>query len=360
MSDDDECFYEMSAFPPVRSKSSQPPETSKSISEPTTPTDENFYQITDVFSPQVIQAHIDEPMTPSDEINPNFHYTILTEQQYMTLMLKYVEEVKTILQLPSSIIKLLLNHFKWDKERLLERFYEVDQEQFFRDAKVVNPFAPKPSESPPTDTCLICCSDEPTEMFHLECQHTFCTDCWRSYLINQIVQEGLAQTIVCPDFQCEILVDDQTIHKFLHENEFVQHIYKKTILNSYIDRNPRAHWCPGQNCGHIINASSLTSAYNYAQLITCTHCQTSFCFQCAQPWHDPIKCILLLQWRKKLLDEGQTMLWIKANTKSCPKCKVNIEKNGGCRHMTCRHCRHEFCWLCFGRFSSQFCIDSHH
>ncbi|CAF5165845.1 unnamed protein product, partial [Rotaria magnacalcarata] len=110
-------------------------------------------------------------------------------------------------------------------------------------------------------------------------------------------------------------------------------------------------WCPGKKCGCIINATSLTSAYNYAQLITCDHCQTSFCFQCAQSWHDPIKCILLLQWNKKMLDDSETVIWLKANTKSCPKCKVNIEKNGGCNHMTCGHCCHEFCWLCFGKYN---------
>jgi ariadne-1 len=29
--------------------------------------------------------------------------------------------------------------------------------------------------------------------------------------------------------------------------------------------------------------------------------------------------------------------------KACPKCHAQIEKDGGCDHMTCR-CRHEFYW----------------
>jgi ariadne-1 len=344
--DDDECFYDMKEFLPVISKS---PEINEIIDEPSSPTDENFYQINDDIPPEPIQPHIDEPITPSDELNPNFRYSILTTEQYIELMMKYVDEIKDILQLPSSIIKLLLHYFKWNKDRLLETFYEMDHDEFFQQAKIINPFSSNLSEISSNRTCLICYSDEQDDMFHLQCQHTFCTDCWKNYIINKIVNEGLAQTIVCPDFQCQILVNDEIIEKFVNQNEFAKHIYNKIILNSYIDHNPRARWCPGQNCGHIINATSLTSAYNYAQFITCNHCQTSFCFQCVQPWHDPIKCILLLQWNKKLLDDSETIIWLKANTKSCPKCKVNIEKNGGCNHMTCRNCTHEFCWLCFGK-----------
>lgn len=34
------------------------------------------------------------------------------------------------------------------------------------------------------------------------------------------------------------------------------------------------------------------------------------------------------------------------HTQDCPKCNVCIEKNGGCSHMTCNRCKHEFCWIC--------------
>lgn len=36
--------------------------------------------------------------------------------------------------------------------------------------------------------------------------------------------------------------------------------------------------------------------------------------------------------------------WVAANTRACPNCSVPIEKSGGCSHMTCAACSHEFCW----------------
>jgi len=45
-------------------------------------------------------------------------------------------------------------------------------------------------------------------------------------------------------------------------------------------------------------------------------------------------------------------------SKECPNCSVRIEKNMGCNHMSCRHCGHQFCWVCLaqcGSHSSQRC-----
>ena len=104
---------------------------------------------------------------------------------------------------------------------------------------------------------------------------------------------------------------------------------------------------------------------------------------------------------KRLSDDAQTMNFLTLHTKDCPKCMSPIEKNGGlrglsvditvrliivlslcchffvvviarlslfcatndisqsrlswvrsagCNHMTCRKCKHEFCWLCGGNY----------
>jgi ariadne-1 len=46
---------------------------------------------------------------------------------------------------------------------------------------------------------------------------------------------------------------------------------------------------------------------------------------------------------------SETLQWILKNTRECPYCRVDIEKNGGCDHMTCGNCRRSFCWSCLGK-----------
>lgn len=35
---------------------------------------------------------------------------------------------------------MLLNHFRWDKEKLMEKFYDGDQSRLFKEAHIVNPY----------------------------------------------------------------------------------------------------------------------------------------------------------------------------------------------------------------------------
>jgi len=80
-------------------------------------------------------------------------------------------------------------------------------------------------------------------------------------------------------------------------------------------------------------------------------CGQDWCFKCLRGAHRPVPCDLLQKWLDQTnLGSDANEQWIKLNTKACPKCKSNVEKNGGCMHMTCIQCRYEFCWLCMGDY----------
>ncbi|CAB60562.1 RBR-type E3 ubiquitin transferase [Caenorhabditis elegans] len=125
---------------------------------------------------------------------------------------------------------------------------------------------------------------------------------------------------------------------------FVIAAYRKLIISSYVETNSQLKWCPGAGCGKAVKGEP-----SDREPAVCT-CGERFCFACAQDWHDPLSCRHMKMWRKKCSDDSETLNWINANTKPCPKCSVTIEKNGGCNHMSCKSssCRYEFCWLCLG------------
>jgi len=49
---------------------------------------------------------------------------------------------------------------------------------------------------------------------------------------------------------------------------------------------------------------------------------------------------------KQEKENAASIQLIEKITKQCPNCKIKIERNGGCLHMTCIACGHEWFWCC--------------
>ena len=59
---------------------------------------------------------------------------------------------------------------------------------------------------------------------------------------------------------------------------------------------------------------------------------------------------LMINLYKKRKCEFLTEKWKQFYTRPCPNCEVNIEKNGGCDHMTCFCCQYQYCWTCESKY----------
>ncbi|KAG9733149.1 hypothetical protein KCU59_g11539, partial [Aureobasidium melanogenum] len=57
-------------------------------------------------------------------------------------------------------------------------------------------------------------------------------------------------------------------------------------------------------------------------------------------------------------DNEQAEALIATITMPCPKCKVRIEKDGGCDHMTCAQCQYEFCYQCSANYTTILAHDN--
>ncbi|XP_074650298.1 E3 ubiquitin-protein ligase arih1-like [Tubulanus polymorphus] len=284
----------------------------------------------------------------------DFHFLVLTPEEIVQHMVDCIKEVNQIVEIPATTTRILLNHFRWDKEKLMERYWDGDQDKLFAEAHVISPYKKCKGSTKKLRTasassiqetmCEICYLNYSVSlMTGLECGHKFCTHCWAEYLTTKIMHEGMGQTISCAAHGCDILVDDATVMKLITESK-VKLKYQHFITNSFVECNRLMRWCPAPDCGNAIKV-----AYYDAKPVTCL-CGYTFCFSCGENWHDPVKCRWLKKWIKKCDDDSETSNWIAANTKECPKCHVTIEKDGGCNHMVCKnqHCKADFCWVCLG------------
>ncbi len=220
-------------------------------------------------------------------------FSLVSERSKQTLF--YLD------QLPQTTTRILLNHFKWDKEKLYEKYYaEEDPEALFAAAHVINPNLAglkgkggtaqgTPAGEGASGTvkkrrtrsqqgvkieCVICYLDYPElvsvvgdacclfiqlttttlslqEMVAIACGHQFCKSCWVAYLTTKIMEEGVGPSISCADHQCDILVDDETVLELITDKAVIRR-YKQLITNNFVECNRLVRWCPKPACGHVV------------------------------------------------------------------------------------------------------------
>lgn len=277
----------------------------------------------------------------------------------------------------SSMIRVLLNSFKWNTDILLNTFLDcTDTNEFLEIANITNPFEqiapPIEKENDKTEEtiheCKICYSelDEENTLEVTPCGHSYCTDCWRHYITEQIIGEGNAVRITCATPKCPTLLEDLTIIFLLEDDVRTRHIYMKLLTQQYVDMQDLMRWCPLSDCSNVIKVQKIE-----AKPVGC-NCGHIFCFKCAENWHEPVTCEKLKLWlssdddeteldsddemdpnkRKELQEALDNKTWIANNARKCPNCNVIIEKNGGCNHIHCRKCEYHFCWICRGNWQS--------
>eukprot|EP00964_Phaeocystis_antarctica_P112931 scaffold77049_cov100-Phaeocystis_antarctica.AAC.2 len=196
----------------------------------------------------------------------------------------------------------------------------------------------------PPQKCMIC-YDHSTVYSALGCGHTFCNECYSTFLEHKIADEGHSCIFArCPHGKCNLLMSDQLVRSLLPEGEKLQQWRRAALLErSFVDENPNIKWCPASDCTCAIKASK-------GQLSVMCLRKHRFCFSCMLDDHRPCACDDLKRWLIKCKDDSETYNWLMSNTKTCPKCCTSIEKNGGCNHITCKNgsCKHEWCWVCLG------------
>lgn len=176
-----------------------------------------------------------------------------------------------------------------------------------------------------------------SEMWCLPCGHVFCADCWRTH-VNTHVASG-QHLISCQQSGCKRKLPPNSVEMLCGKkvyNDFLRYLMDTTV--SLADT---LTICPSRNCNKPVNVLS-TGLCNVLKCV----CGHEFCSLCKSPSHAPANCVEKTFWGSITGDEIMKQRLLGENVKICPNCKAIIEKNGGCNHMTCQHCHHEFCWMC--------------
>ena len=195
-------------------------------------------------------------------------------------------------------------------------------------------------------SCMICYDDilSQDDAYSLPCKHSFCRDCFSSYLRVKI--EG-RELLNCPHHGCNEYVVEADVQELLPS---MLRVWKELYFRQFITQSDLYTFCPGSDCTMVAFAETKTGD---AQ---CTKCNTSFCFCCGETPHTPAICRDAEAFMPLFNTSDYCVMKF---SKRCPNCAVPIEKNQGCNHMTCIECHSHFCWVCLSLISGYADLDSH-
>ena len=221
---------------------------------------------------------------------------------------------------------------------------DKDDEEAFQDIQVL------------TFQCGICFEDltklpacESTMQLE-KCLHSFCRNCWVSYLNQKTKEQTLI--ITCPGHGCKEKVDMVTLLSML-QHKLIKLCLKNTF-EQFLAMKHDWQWCPG--CERVANCPGflpLETPSNVCDtpVLKCS-CSKTWCFECQENQHWPLNCGDMKRYKAIfqkesaiIFDEFGNIFQTTVPVKHCPFCRTPINKNGGCPHMLCR-CNQSFCWRC--------------
>lgn len=107
--------------------------------------------------------------------------------------------------------------------------------------------------------------------------------------------------------------------------------YQELLLQSYVGAHADLRFCPHPGCTETVCCAGGRGQTAPVPTVRCG-AGHAFCFGCGHDAdHRPVLCVFVPRWMKSAREDAGTSQWIKANTRMCPRCQNNIEKNGGCK-----------------------------
>lgn len=199
----------------------------------------------------------------------------------------------------------------------------------------------QPSQSQSGPTCPVCLGD-PVNPTTLGCSHAYCTECITHYLKTQSTSRSPSCFCLFTEDNepCGNPIATDVLRRLLTPEE-EEGLFKAVYLD-YIHSRPKEFlYCPTPDCPTIYRRTT--------DVLLCPKCMNKICSSCEVKYHDGITCAEYQEELKKELAVIES--WKKdLDVRSCPSCKTNLQKEGGCNHSRCTCCSRHICWVCMETF----------
>ena len=295
---------------------------------------------------------------------PIKNYEIIKNSEIIKKRDAIIEKFIEFSNLNYDEAELVLVYYDWNFDKLSEYWFDNMEKiqieshitQSEESKKEIENFFQK--NNLPSNICLICYSEFDSEnAISLKCNHKICKECYIEYITNKLETEPNSILMTpCPLKGCNLNLTRSIFKKCITEKKY-QLIFAKSLVRNFISRNNNIKPCPNPRCN-----LSIKVPVSLAKEIKCD-CGWNFCFLCLEESHTPCDCEMAKLWRESTREKGsgEDFIWMRENTKNCPKCGMSIEKNQGCNHMTCQRkaggCGFEFCWVCMGPWNAHVIIN---
>ncbi|THV05224.1 hypothetical protein K435DRAFT_117492 [Dendrothele bispora CBS 962.96] len=190
------------------------------------------------------------------------------------------------------------------------------------------------------------CFGEVDAPFPLKCGHTYCRSCLTDYLNAATENRFFPLTCLGNNGTCGEPISLSVPRGILSPIEFDNVV--DGAFQAYIHTRPKEfHYCPTPDCMQVYRTAPKGTP------IQCPSCLLRICPECHDEYHDGFDC-----------PDGDTeedfKKWVDTHdVKSCPGCKIPIERAEGCNHVTCTRCQSHICWACLQTFPKGEGIYTH-
>jgi len=196
-----------------------------------------------------------------------------------------------------------------------------------------------------SEKCLICFEDVAAkDMVFAPCKHNYCNECWQGYL-NVKIKEGQVLKLSCPAPSCKRSVKEEEVHGRTSAEMYKK--YQKYLYNAQMSLNPNARWCPTPDCETVMVGDKKNPR------LKCPTCSKELCFLCNKGWRIG-SCDMAARGILSVAADRTAFAAyaLVTNLKECPACRAPTMRDGGCNHMSCSRCGHQWCWMCKGDYNS--------